>query len=654
MRGLVAVVAVVSAVGFAITTVESRDPASAAVGSDFRPGNIISDDLFFAGSSMSAQQIQTFLDVRGASCSSALCLRRNLFETTTRSADAMCSGYQSTGAESAAAIVAKVGFSCGISPKVLLVTLQKESSLVTAISPTEGRYRIAMGYACPDTAPCDARYYGFFNQMYSAAWQLKRYGNPPGTTRTFTWYPVGRVSSVAFSPNASCGSSSVLIENQATAALYYYTPYQPNVAALRNLYGTGDGCSSYGNRNFWVFYSDWFGSPTATPYSSLDSISSEWGGVRLSGWLRSPSSDTSEYIWVNVDGKGAAYKADQSLSWFPAQFPGYGANHGFDQLVPTSPGNHEVCVYRATTGAVIRCEVVNVRRGYGSLDAVQGVPGGARVDGWAIDALAGSRSYFWISVDGRGQNYSTNATAAWIPSLFAGASADQAFSTFVAAPPGSHTICVSGPDAISYGCRTVSTPSSEGSLDAASGKPGSVNVRGWNVDFTSTTSSWLWVTVDGVGSAYQASVDLPWLSGYLPGYSSRNGFDITVPTRSGAHRVCVYGAASGTLLGCRAITVPYSAAGSLDAVSGGAGSISVRGWAADLTTSAPGFVWVNVNGMGQAYVADRPLNWFDVAYPGMGSNHGFDLTIAKPPGTYSVCAYGPESIALGCRQVVVR
>ena len=26
-----------------------------------------------------------------------------------------------------------------------------------------------MGYGCPDTAACDAQYYGFFNQVYSAA-----------------------------------------------------------------------------------------------------------------------------------------------------------------------------------------------------------------------------------------------------------------------------------------------------------------------------------------------------------------------------------------------------------------------------------------------------------------------------------------------------
>jgi hypothetical protein len=117
-----------------------------------------------------------------------------------------------------------------------------------------------MGQGCPDTAACDTRYYGFFNQVYGAAWQLKRYANPPGTSQYFTWYAPGRTWNVRWHPDAACGSSPVSIENQATADLYYYTPYQPNAAALRAGYGEGDGCSSYGNRNFFQYFTDWFGS----------------------------------------------------------------------------------------------------------------------------------------------------------------------------------------------------------------------------------------------------------------------------------------------------------------------------------------------------------------------------------------------------------
>ncbi|MDG2497268.1 MAG: LysM peptidoglycan-binding domain-containing protein, partial [Aquiluna sp.] len=33
-----------------------------------------------------------------------------------------------------------------------------------------------------------------------------------------------------------------------------------------NMYGTGDSCSAYGNRNFWRFFHDWFGSPIGGGY----------------------------------------------------------------------------------------------------------------------------------------------------------------------------------------------------------------------------------------------------------------------------------------------------------------------------------------------------------------------------------------------------
>jgi hypothetical protein len=66
---------------------------------------------------------------------------------------------------------------------------------------------------------------------------------------------------VRWHPDASCGSGAVHIANNATAALYYYTPYQPNGASLAAGYGaSNDRCAAYGNRNFYNYYTDWFGS----------------------------------------------------------------------------------------------------------------------------------------------------------------------------------------------------------------------------------------------------------------------------------------------------------------------------------------------------------------------------------------------------------
>ena len=84
-------------------------------------------------------------------------------------------------------------------------------------------------------------------------------------------------NNILYSPNAACGTKSVNIRNNATRVLYIYTPYTPNAAALANLYGLGDSCSAYGNRNFWDYYSDWFGSPTG--YEVLGDMGARWRAI---------------------------------------------------------------------------------------------------------------------------------------------------------------------------------------------------------------------------------------------------------------------------------------------------------------------------------------------------------------------------------------
>jgi hypothetical protein len=262
-------------------------PASASVStpqiartadlSRFNAGNIISDSVFFNRGTMTEAQIQSFLEARVPQCQSGYtCLRDHYDTSRSVGADAMCGAYSGGTRERASRIIYKVAQACGINPQVILATLEKEQGLVRHTWPSDWRYTIAMGQGCPDTAACDTRYYGFFNQVYGAAWQFKRYANPAGTSQYFTWYAPGRTWNVRYNPNQSCGSSPVYIQNQATANLYYYTPYQPNAAALRAGYGTGDGCSAYGNRNFYQFFTDWFGStqsqapaadPCATPNS---------------------------------------------------------------------------------------------------------------------------------------------------------------------------------------------------------------------------------------------------------------------------------------------------------------------------------------------------------------------------------------------------
>jgi hypothetical protein len=248
-----------------LTGLGTSPAAQAASAADFDAGNIISDEVFFASSAMSASQVQQFLQSKGATCvpGEQPCLKDYRTSTPDRPGETgLCRAYTGRPDQSAADVIVGVAQACGINPRVLVVLLEKENSLVTRTRPTTRSYQAATGFGCPDTAPCDSQYYGLFNQLYMAARQYQVYAQNP----TRYGYRAGRTNTVRWHPDASCGTSQVFIVNQATAGLYNYTPYRPNAAALDNLYGTGDRCSSYGNRNFWRLFTDWFGSTQANTY----------------------------------------------------------------------------------------------------------------------------------------------------------------------------------------------------------------------------------------------------------------------------------------------------------------------------------------------------------------------------------------------------
>ena len=243
-------------------------PSSQALdGSKFDPGLIISDSVFFDFGSMTVDEIQRFLESQVPECKSGSngmpCLRNYKTDTPEKTADpGKCAYMPAQTNISAAQIIYNVARACGINPRVLLVTLQKEQGLVQSTIPSPYMYRAAMGYGCPDNDPaiCGKVWVGLFNQLYKAAGQFQWYGDPNGS---FTYLRPGREVSIAYNEVASknCGRKTFTLKSQATANLYYYTPYTPNQAALDNLRGVGDRCSAYGNRNFWRFYWDWFGSP---------------------------------------------------------------------------------------------------------------------------------------------------------------------------------------------------------------------------------------------------------------------------------------------------------------------------------------------------------------------------------------------------------
>ena len=143
--------------------------------------------------------------------------------------------------------------------------LQKETGLITDPIPNNGDYRKATGYGCPDTAACSSQYYGFRNQIRNAA-ALFRTVLDGGWTN----YPLGN-NYIQYNPNGACGGSIVNVRSRATSALYRYTPYQPNAGALAAGYGTAS-CGAYGNRNFYLYFEDWFGGITKDGPSALSEI----------------------------------------------------------------------------------------------------------------------------------------------------------------------------------------------------------------------------------------------------------------------------------------------------------------------------------------------------------------------------------------------
>ena len=315
-------------------TIINQHKVSALSGSDFISGRIIDDTVMYNGNTMTTPDIQSFLnakvpvcDTNGTQASSHwydaagryytraewgaesgypapfTCLKDYSESTPTKSPDAYCQDAYAGGVKSAAQIINDVAHACNVSQKAILVLLQKEQSLVSDDWPWSIQYRSATGFGCPDTAVCDSTYYGFFNQVYNAARQFQRYVKQS----TLFNYKAGATSYIQYNPNAACGGSNVYIENPATAALYNYTPYQPNASALNNLYGAGDGCGAYGNRNFWRMFNDWFGSTYAPDFSAQpvwQSVFSDNTKTQSIGWNATLREGQTAYAVVKMKNTG--------------------------------------------------------------------------------------------------------------------------------------------------------------------------------------------------------------------------------------------------------------------------------------------------------------------------------------------------------------
>lgn len=259
--------------------------------SGFNPNKLIEDKLFSDEDTMSVQDIQKFLEDKN----SILANTSNAFlsllkEPVSNKALKELLGdpnASSTTPRTAAQLIYDASQSNGINPQVILVTLNKEQSLITGRQGATGdtlqrALDFSLGFGCPDSQPCGAIYKGFYFQLFGgvdsennrylgAAASLMKSFSTPGGRGPFYNGTTSKVGDAITLPN-TMGSyegvqanQSIVLSNAATAALYRYTPHVYN-----------------GNYNFWRFYKEWFGNPssggsdnpTSTPKGDLFKTSS--------------------------------------------------------------------------------------------------------------------------------------------------------------------------------------------------------------------------------------------------------------------------------------------------------------------------------------------------------------------------------------------
>jgi hypothetical protein len=661
-------------VGVAVAGPVAVPSAQAADLAQFDPGLIMSDSIFYDSSTMNAYGIQLFLNSKGAGChpnaDGTPCLKDYRQDTASRVATARCpGGYAGAPGESAALIISKVSRACGINPQVIITMLQKEEGLVTATgsSLTASRYRSAMGYGCPDTSVCDSLYYGFFNQVYSAASQFRNYALNP------TWYShmAGVTNNIGYSPNGACGASPVFIQNQATAGLYNYTPYQPNAAALAAGYGYGDACSAYGNRNFWNYFTDWFGPTTQRPpFGVIDAISATPSSITIGGWALDPDTTDAISVHVYLDGGWLLGAAAAGLRPDVGAAYGKGDLHGYNVTFAATTGAHQVCVYAidATGGAnpQIGCRSITVvnRPPVGVIDSISTTGTQLTVSGWAFDPDTTGPIGVHFYIDG-GWSGATTASA---PRADVGAAygdgPNHGYSASLSSTVGTHTLCAFGIDANggpnpAVACRTftIAAPQPQvnhlpvGVIDSVSSTGTDVTISGWAFDPDTTQSIGVHFYVDGRWAGATAATAPRADVGAVYGLGDNHGYSATLTVGAGAHTVCAYGIDSAggpnPAIACRTFTVTAPVnrppVGVIDSVVVSGATATVAGWTFDPDTKDPINVQFSIDGgTPVTTIAESPRPDVDSIY-GAGPTHGYSATLAVSAGNHTICAAGIDA-----------
>jgi uncharacterized protein YkwD len=310
------------------------------------------------------------------------------------------------------------------------------------------------------------------------------------------------------------------------------------------------------------------------PIGALEVASPRPGVVRVGGWALDRDSANPIEVHVYI-GNGGTNLGPTSVSRPDVQGAVAGANAttGFDTTLAVAPGWYWVCAYAINVGGgsnqQIGCKLLVVPTDpFGSFDGAVQVPGGLRVQGWAIDPETDQPIEVHVYVGAGGVNLGQATTSRPdVASSFPGFSAGHGFDAFVPVGPGWHDVCAYGINRgwgsnTLLGCkRSFIDPEPIGSLDAVAVTNRSLQVAGWAMDREVMDPIEVHVYVDGVGVNLGVTSTLrPDVETYYPAYGQQRGFVAAIPTSSGTHRVCAYGINVGwganRLLGCKTVVVP--------------------------------------------------------------------------------------------------
>jgi hypothetical protein len=305
----------------------------------------------------------------------------------------------------------------------------------------------------------------------------------------------------------------------------------------------------------------------ATPFGSLDVVRSTGTGVLVAGWALDPDTLDPIDVHVYVDGVGSVLRASGSRPDVAAAY-GRDDHHGFSTVLPTSQGDHQVCVYmiNSPTGVnpLLGCRTVSVgSTPVGSLDLVRATPDGVVVGGWAFDPDTSDPIDVHVYVDGRPTVVRAAGSRPDVAAVYR--RGDRAgFDARITADAGRHDVCVymiNAPSGVNplLGCRTVEVVNATpiGSWDVTVGTAGGVRLAGWALDPDTTRPIDLHVYVDGRVSVVRADRSRPDVAAVF-GLGPSHGFDAVVPASAGSRSVCAYmintPAGTNPLLGCRVVT----------------------------------------------------------------------------------------------------